>query len=382
MTLWLLDAVGCSTAALFATGNSGMAAIAAAAAYPQRVAALALVHCYARLARAPDYPFGFPESDQPLHHHSGRHCRYHHSNSHGRRDIHGSKPGRRCGLSEVVGTSRAAGRKTDVGAELLPFPKAVRALLPAVHRTLVVQRMGNRLVRVEHAEYLADQMSDARLVQLPGDDHLPYAGDRDAIADEIEEFLTGARRARDPVRVLSTIVFSDIVGSTERVVEMGDRHWRELLDTHDEVMQSLVTRFGGRTIKSTGDGFVAVFDGPARAVKCGSRHAGGGPQSGPATRIGIPPVKSNSGDRTLAVSRFTPPPAPGHAAARRGPRVTHGRRPGRRPGLVFEARGEHSRLFPERGSSSARNRDSGPPRRRLPVPPRRWKNHTRATMRS
>jgi len=105
-------------------------------------------------------------------------------------------------------------------------------------------------------------------VELPGPDHFPWVGDTDAILDEVEEFLTGARRGQEPDRVLATVMFTDIVGATERAVALGDRRWRDLLDSHHTVIREQLTRFRGREIDTAGDGFLAAFDGPARAVRC------------------------------------------------------------------------------------------------------------------
>jgi class 3 adenylate cyclase len=118
-------------------------------------------------------------------------------------------------------------------------------------------------------QWLAEHIAGARFVDLPGIDHLPWAGDQDAVLDEVEEFLTGARRAPEPDRVLATVMFTDIVGSTGRAAAMGDRRWREVLDAHHAVVRKELDRFRGREVKTLGDGFLATFDGPARAIRCG-----------------------------------------------------------------------------------------------------------------
>jgi class 3 adenylate cyclase len=119
-----------------------------------------------------------------------------------------------------------------------------------------------------HGRYLADHIAGAHLVELPGADHLPYSGDPGAIVDEIEEFLTGARSGGDPERVVMTILFTDIVGSTEQAERMGDRSWRLLLDRHDELLREQVRRFRGREVKTTGDGMLATFDSPTSGLRC------------------------------------------------------------------------------------------------------------------
>jgi class 3 adenylate cyclase len=134
--------------------------------------------------------------------------------------------------------------------------------------TLVVHRTGDRSLPVEGARYLADRIRGARLAELPGDDHLPFVGDQDAILDEIEEFLTGVRRGVETDRVLATVLFTDIVGSTDRAVQLGDRAWRDLLDSHHLAVRRELDRWRGTEVDTVGDGFLATFDGPARAIRC------------------------------------------------------------------------------------------------------------------
>jgi class 3 adenylate cyclase len=134
--------------------------------------------------------------------------------------------------------------------------------------TLVLQRQGDQFVRVDHARYLAANIANARLVEIPGEDHLPFTGDVNAVLDEVEIFLTGAVPAADLDRVLSTVCFTDIVESTRLAAEMGDRRWRAILETYESVVQRRLDKYRGRYIKSTGDGTLAIFDGPARAIQC------------------------------------------------------------------------------------------------------------------
>jgi class 3 adenylate cyclase len=142
-----------------------------------------------------------------------------------------------------------------------------RAILPAIRvPTLILHRSGDIAAPVAHARYLAEHIPGARYVELPGVDHIPSVGDQDAILGEIEEFLTGVRHEREPERVLATVLFTDIVGSTERAAELGDRRWRDLLARHDELVRRQVERHRGRVVKNIGDGVLATFDGPARAI--------------------------------------------------------------------------------------------------------------------
>lgn len=145
----------------------------------------------------------------------------------------------------------------------------VRHVLPATHvPTLVIHRKGDRVANYRGARWMAEQIEGARYVELPGVDHLLFAGDAEPIYDEIEEFLTGTRPNTVLDRVLSTCLFTDIVGSTEKAVTLGDARWRDLLGQHHTTVRRLLDRFRGREVKTTGDGFLAMFDGPARAILC------------------------------------------------------------------------------------------------------------------
>ena len=145
----------------------------------------------------------------------------------------------------------------------------VRAVLPVIHvPTLVVHRTGDRVAPVEPIREDVRLIPDAKYVELPGEDHVPVDADADSILDEIEEFLTGSRPVHEPDRVLATVLFTDIVGSTERAAELGDSRWTGLLEQFYGAARTEMERFRGREIKTTGDGFLATFDGPARAVRC------------------------------------------------------------------------------------------------------------------
>jgi class 3 adenylate cyclase len=145
----------------------------------------------------------------------------------------------------------------------------VRHVISAIRvPTLVLHRAGDTRVNVEGGRYLASNIPGARYVELPGIDHVLWAGDAGQAADEVEGFLTGTHREAEPDRVLATILFTDLVDSTRRAEEMGDRRWRAVLDQHDEIVRREIGRFRGREVKTLGDGFLATFDGPARAVRC------------------------------------------------------------------------------------------------------------------
>jgi class 3 adenylate cyclase len=145
----------------------------------------------------------------------------------------------------------------------------VRDVLSTVRvPTLVLHRVGDTYLRVDHGRYLAERIPQARLVELPGSDHIFFTGDSSAILGEIEEFVTGARANPTIDRVLATVLFTDIVGSTDRAARGGDRAWRDLLGRHEDAVRVELDRFRGREIKMTGDGFVATFDGPGRGIRC------------------------------------------------------------------------------------------------------------------
>jgi pimeloyl-ACP methyl ester carboxylesterase len=144
----------------------------------------------------------------------------------------------------------------------------VRSILPQVRvPTLIIHRT-DEMVPVSGARYMAEHIPNARLLEQPGDDHLPWLGDRDGVLDAIEEFVTGSRHHVDADRILATVLFTDLVASTQHAVATGDRRWRETLDTLDEIGIRETDRFRGRRVKTTGDGMLSVFDGPARAVHC------------------------------------------------------------------------------------------------------------------
>src|SRR5262249_2468599 len=164
----------------------------------------------------------------------------------------------------------------------------LRAVLPALHvPTLVLHRAGDPLVRPEHGRYLADNIPDARFVELDGEDHQFFVGDTEPMLDEIGLFVTGASAGGEPARMLASVLFTDIVGSTDQAAALGDRRWRELLDRHDALTLEQVARFRGRVVKTTGDGALATFDGPARAIRCACALRDAASGAGVELRAGI-----------------------------------------------------------------------------------------------
>lgn len=175
-----------------------------------------------------------------------------------------SEPGMQSWWAKVERASQTPGRALAKAKSI--FALDVREVLPAIHvPTLILQRRDNELHRVGHGHFLRDHIPDAKYVELPGPDHWPLGED---LLDEIGEFLTGERTHAPVDRILSTVLFTDIVDSTTRAAALGDAVWNAFLFRHDRTARSQVERHGGRLIKSTGDGILAVFDGPARGIRC------------------------------------------------------------------------------------------------------------------
>jgi class 3 adenylate cyclase len=145
----------------------------------------------------------------------------------------------------------------------------IRPVLPTIRvPTLVLNRSGDESTPAEAARAMARQIPGARYIELPGNEHLFCVGDTESLLDEVEEFLTGTRSEREPDRVLATVLFTDIVDSTQTASRLGDRAWRDLLERHDQLLRREIELHRGREVKTTGDGFLATFDGPARAIRC------------------------------------------------------------------------------------------------------------------
>jgi pimeloyl-ACP methyl ester carboxylesterase len=263
----VLDEVGSQRTALWGISEGGPMSLMFAATHPDRTTELVLYGTTPRFSRAPDFPHGWNEEFTRA----------------GLTEIEerwgngallevfapsytGDESAR-----EMWGRYQRAGASPSMARRVLEALAQLdaRDILPAVGvPTLILHRTDERVAPVEGARYMAERIPHSRLVELEGADHLPMLGDSDAIVDEVEEFLTGARRPRAYDRVLSTVLFTDIVGSTARAAELGDRGWRELLERHDSIVRRQLGRYGGHEVKRTGDGFLATFDGPARAIRC------------------------------------------------------------------------------------------------------------------
>lgn len=260
----VLDAVGSAQAAVLSTGYGGTMSILLAATFPQRVARLVLVNTFPRPARAPDYPPGMPAHVQAsvLEQIRGGWG----TGVHAALAVETPSPAFRDWYARFERLSMSPG--TAIALLRTFFGSDVRPLLPALRvPTLVLQRAGDRWARVEHGRWLAAHIPGAHYIEAPGADHW-FAGADDPFLDEIEEFLTGVRQGAGAGGELATVLFTDIVGSTRHAVALGPERWRQALDEHDQIVRQQLTRFRGREVKTTGDGFVATFDGPARAVRC------------------------------------------------------------------------------------------------------------------
>lgn len=182
----------------------------------------------------------------------------------------------------------AASPATAAGLLRLAFEGDVRAVLPTVRvPTLVLHRADDGWVPVHHGRYLGEHIPGARYVELPGSDHTPWIGDQDQVTDEVETFLTGHRPAPEPDRILATVLFTDIVESTRVAAQLGDRRWREVLAEHNALVRNKLDRHRGREVHTAGDGFLATFDGPARAIRCAFEISTGVRELGMEVRAGL-----------------------------------------------------------------------------------------------
>jgi pimeloyl-ACP methyl ester carboxylesterase len=268
----VMDDAGPSRAAVIGIGAGGPMAMVFAATHPERVSALVLINTYARLARDVDYPWGLPSAarEQILEQSYADFTQF--------ADALSEPDPADPGFPERWGRylRQAVSPKTAEVMRRMMFEIDVRSVLTTIQApTLVVHRRDNPYILKGHGLYLAEQIPGARYVELEGSSDIFFRGDVDGLLDEVQEFLTGVRPVPESNRLLATVLFTDIVGSTDRAMALGDRRWHELLDRHDAVSRAQLERFRGREIKTTGDGLLATFDGPARAVHgaCAIRDA-------------------------------------------------------------------------------------------------------------
>jgi len=263
----VLDAAGSKRASLFSISEGGPLSMLLAAAHPERVDKLVLYGTFAHWTAKEDYPWA-PTQEQHERYRAGLRAEWGKGS-----DIAYFAPSLREDQTTRAFWARYQRQSASPGAAVALARMAaetdVREIVPSVAvPTLLLHRTDDRVTDVRGARYLAERIPGAQLIEYPGADHWWFAGDVDALTDAAAEFLTGEVPDREPDRVLATVLFTDIVGSTERAAEMGDRAWRQVLESHDDTVRRGVERHRGRTVKTMGDGVLATFEGPARAVRC------------------------------------------------------------------------------------------------------------------
>lgn len=263
----VMDAVSSARAALLGVSEGGPMSALFAATYPERTAALVMYGSYARRMWDTDHPWAPTEDDRDS---WLRHI-YEEWGTPLDLDERAPSVAKDPRFRQWWATylSRSASPGAALALSTMNAEIDIRHVLGTIRvPTLILHRADDHTLRVEGARYMAERILGAKYVELPGEDHLPWVGDQDAILDEIEEFLTGVRRGPEPDRVLATVMFLDIVGSTERAAALGDRGWRGLLESYYAVVRRELERYRGREVDTAGDGLLATFDGPARAIRC------------------------------------------------------------------------------------------------------------------
>jgi class 3 adenylate cyclase len=290
----VMDAVGSERAAILGVSEGGPMSVLFAATYPGRAWALVLAGSYARTLWAPDYPPGVREDDFRAGMERAQQARQRPDEYAARVAQHlapsADEQGQRA-LATMLRQSASPGAAQALNRMNMEID--VRDVLPAIRiPTLVLNRSGDSSEIVGGSRYLAEHIPGARHLELPGVDHAMFAGDPESYVVEIERFLKEVWEERaweepEPERVLATVLFTDIVGSTARAVELGDARWRELVQAHHGLIRRQLTRFRGTEIDTAGDGFFASFDGPARAIRCACAISEGVRELGIEIRAGL-----------------------------------------------------------------------------------------------
>jgi len=263
----VMDAAGSESAALFGLSEGGPMSILFAATYPERTRALVLCGTYASINLDPDRDLAaqqwgalFQRVESTVEHWGDGSTI----------DLFAPSVAteRERIARGILERSAASPQMARLLMESNMMATDVADLLPSIQVPTLVLHREEEIVPLACGRHLAEHIPGAKLVVLPGADHIPFYGDADGYAEEIEEFLTGVRHMAEPDRALMTVMFTDIVASTEQAAGLGDARWRELITGHDELVRSQIERFRGRAVKTMGDGFLATFDGPARAIRC------------------------------------------------------------------------------------------------------------------
>jgi pimeloyl-ACP methyl ester carboxylesterase/class 3 adenylate cyclase len=283
----VMDAAGSERAALLGNSEGGAMALLFAATYPERTRALVTWGAMARTTYAPDYAFAptyeaYSESASELilPYWGGDMAAEMYTPS------RADDSTLRAWQAKQGRLGASPGMLLKIVAMYLDVDVREAAATVAVP-TLVIHAHGDYIVNVRHGRWLAEHIPGAKYVELPGIDHFIWITDPDRVIDEIQEFLTGVRPVTEPDRVLATVMFTDIVSSTERAAELGDHRWHEVLDLHHAAIRKELDRFRGVEVKTTGDGFLATFDGPARAIRCGRAIVDAVRPLGLAVKVGV-----------------------------------------------------------------------------------------------
>ena len=282
----VMDAERVERAALFGISEGGPASVLFAATYPDRTNALVLYGSTPRFLTDSDISWGATDEQREL-------VLAEASNRWGDGALLAAfapSAAQDPAAEEMWSRFQRAGASPAMGRAVLAalFEIDVRDILPSIGvPTLILHRTGDLVAPVEGGRLMADKIPGARLVEFDGADHVPFTGDFTPVLDEMEEFLTGARQARPLDRVLATVMFTDIVDSTRRAAEAGDRSWRDLIERHDDLTRRQLERFRGREVKTLGDGFLATFDGPARGIECAAAIRDGVRRLGLEVRAGL-----------------------------------------------------------------------------------------------
>jgi class 3 adenylate cyclase len=283
----VMDAAGSERAALMGISEGVSMCILFAATYPDRTQALVAYGGMARATADDDYPWASPASaliesaTELVGPHWGQGASIEFA-----APSQADNPDTRAFFGRLERSTASPGMLRSLVEMFLDID--VRDIVPTVQvPALVLHRRHDPLVNIGNGRWLAEHLPDARLVELPGEDHNPWYQDADITLGEIQEFLTGTRGAPEPERTLATVLFTDVVDSTRTASELGDQRWRELLERHHRTVREALVGFGGREVKSIGDGFMATFDGPARAIRCARAIVESSEEAGLRVRAGV-----------------------------------------------------------------------------------------------